>query len=289
VARVAAVNALGIRARLARRRLALRRDLGQNFLVDPRVAERIARAARIEPGDAVLEIGTGLGLLTEALAARAARVITLEIDAGLVDTLREERALPEHVELLHADALRIDLRALARRAGPRVQVVANLPYSVSSPLLRRLLELRDVLVAWTVMLQREVAERLLAQPGCKAYGSLGVLHRLTSEVARLFELSPGCFHPAPAVVSTLLRITPRPEPELASGELALVERVVRAAFGQRRKTLLNALRGASLPGAAPDEVRAILTGLGIDPRARAESLPPAAFVSLARALAREDD
>jgi 16S rRNA (adenine1518-N6/adenine1519-N6)-dimethyltransferase len=159
-------------------------------------------------------------------------------------------------------------------------VVANLPYSISAPVLRALLEARAELVDWSVMLQREVARRLLAEPGSRAWGSLGVLHRLAVRVEARLELPAACFEPAPRVRSTFVRISPLAEPLVAAGELAEVEAVVRRAFARRRKTLANALAAA----APPESVRRALGRAGIDPRARAEALAPAAFVALARAL-----
>jgi len=279
------VNASAVRAVLARHRLLARRDLGQNFLVDDAMAARLVQLAGVEPGETVIEIGAGLGTLTRALAARAARVVAIEIDAGLVRALRAERLLPDNVELLHADALSVDLAALA--GGP-ARVVGNLPYSVASPLLRRLLDLRGELVDWSVMLQREVAARVVAAEGTRDYGSLAVLHALTVEIVKCAELAPGLFHPAPRVRSSFLRITPLRAPRLAAGELAPVERIVRAAFSKRRKTLANALRGADLAlEGAPRALEDLLRRLGIDPRARAESLAPERLLELARALAAE--
>jgi 16S rRNA (adenine1518-N6/adenine1519-N6)-dimethyltransferase len=277
------VNAAAVRAVLARHRLLARRDLGQNFLVDEAMAARLAELAGVEAGETVIEIGAGLGALTRALAARAARVIAIEIDAGLVRALRAERLLPDNVELLHADALSVDLAALAR---PPARLVGNLPYSVASPLLRRLLDLRGVLVDWSVMLQREVAARVLAREGSRDYGSLAVLHALAARVEKRAEFAPGLFHPMPRVRSSFLRIMPLAPPRLAAGELGAVERVVRAAFSKRRKTLANALRGSELAlDGGPAALEALLRGLGIDPRARAESLSPERLLQLSRALA----
>jgi 16S rRNA (adenine1518-N6/adenine1519-N6)-dimethyltransferase len=275
------VSAAEVRAILARHGLRAQRARGQNFLVDEALAARLVDLAGVAPEDAVIEIGTGLGVLTRALARRAARVVTLEVDAGIVRALRAERALPANVELLHADALRVDLGALVAAAGGSPRLVANLPYSISAPVLRALLDLRDRLADWSVMLQREVARRLLAEPGSREWGSLGVLHRLTVRVEPRLELPPGCFHPAPRVRSSFLRIAPLPEPLLAPGELAEVERLVRRAFGKRRKTLANALRDRGLPLAA---IERALARVGIAPKARAEELPAASFARLARAL-----
>jgi 16S rRNA (adenine1518-N6/adenine1519-N6)-dimethyltransferase len=277
------VNAAGVRAVLARHRLLERRDLGQNFLVDDAMAARLAELAGVEAGETVIEIGAGLGTLTRALAARAARVVAIEIDAGLVRALRAERLLPENVELLHADALGVDLGALA--GGP-ARLVGNLPYSVASPLLRHLLDLRGILTDWSVMVQREVAARVLASEGSRDYGSLAVLHALTTRIEKRAELAPGLFHPTPRVRSSFLRITPLAVPRLAAGELPAVERIVRAAFSKRRKTLANALRGANLaPEGERRALEDLLRRLGIEPRARAESLAPERLLELSRALA----
>jgi 16S rRNA (adenine1518-N6/adenine1519-N6)-dimethyltransferase len=165
-----------------------------------------------------------------------------------------------------------------------VRVVANLPYSISAPLLRRLLDLRARLADWSVMLQREVAARLLAPPGTRDYGSLAVLHRLCVELGKELVLAPGCFFPVPRVRSTFVRMRPRRDAPGAE-ELAELERVVRAAFAQRRKTLVNSLRGAPLAGLPSAEVLdAVLAAVGIPPRARAESVPPERFLALSRAL-----
>jgi len=271
------VSAASVRDLLARHGLAPSRERGQNFLIDERVAGELVELAGVSAGESVIEVGTGLGILTRALARRAERVLTIEVDAGLVRALRAEALLPENAELVHADALALDWPALVReRAATRV--VANLPYAISAPLLRALLDLRGQLADWSVMIQRDVADRLLAEPGSRNYSSLTVLHRLCATLRRARDLAPVLFFPVPNVRSSFVRVTPRRDAPASAGELARIEEVVRAAFGQRRKTLANALRGAGLePAAACAEV-------GIDPRARAESLAPEAFRALARAL-----
>jgi len=277
------VSAGAVRDLLARHGLRAQRRRGQNFLVDDALALRLVDLAGVEPGDGVIEIGTGLGVLTRALAQRAARVVTLEVDAGIVRALRADAALPPNVELLHADVLRADLPALAASFAGRVRAVANLPYSISAPALRRLLDQRDRLADWSVMLQREVARRLVGLPGTREYGSLGVLHRLAVRVEPLLELPPGCFYPVPRVRSSFVRVVPLADAPLAEGELERVEAFLRRAFGRRRKTLANALRDAAPPGAA---LRA-LARAGVDPRARAEALAPERLLEVARALAAE--
>jgi 16S rRNA (adenine1518-N6/adenine1519-N6)-dimethyltransferase len=267
-----------VRAFLDTHGLAARRALGQNFLVDDEMARRLVALAGVEAGQGVVEIGTGLGILTRALAERGARVVTVEIDAGLVRALRADAVLPPQVELIHADALDVDLGGLVERAGPGARLVANLPYSISAPLLRRLLDLRDALVDWSVMLQRDVALRLLAAPGSRSYGSRAVLHRLAVSLERGMDLSPRCFFPVPKVRSTFVRMRPQRDGP-GREDLAKLERLVRAAFGQRRKTLANALRAGGVSG--PEDA---IAAIGRPPAVRAEQLAPDEFVALARAL-----
>ena len=279
------MSAADVKAFLAKHGLLAHRDLGQNFLVDDSLAARLVDLSGVEAGDRVIEIGTGLGVLTRALAKKAQRVVTIEIDAGIVRALRADAALPDNVELVHADALEIDLaECVGARAGP-VRLVANLPYRVSAPLLRRCLDLRGQLTDWSVMLQSEVATRLLARPGSRDYGSLSVLHGLTVAFSKAMELSPNCFFPVPKVHSTFVRITPLTSPSVEERELQQVEQVVRAAFAKRRKTLVNSLLAGALGAErSADELRAVLSRCGIEPLARAESLQPEQLLALAREL-----
>jgi 16S rRNA (adenine1518-N6/adenine1519-N6)-dimethyltransferase len=277
-----------VRGFLDRHGLLARKDLGQNFLVDDHMAEGLAQLAGVEAGDCVIEVGTGTGVLTRALAARAERVISLDVDAGLVRALRAEAVLPANVELIHQDVLSADLAAIADSFGEPaapVRLVSNLPYSISGPMLRKLLDLRHRLADWSLMLQREVAERLLAGPGSKAYGSLSVLHALCVRTQREMELQPRCFFPEPQVRSLFLRLIPLADSKLMPGELPRLERVVRAAFSKRRKTLVNALRSAGGNAWSADDLRAALGRLGLDERVRGEALTPEQFLDLCRILA----
>lgn len=276
-----------LRSLLQEHNLHLRRELGQNFIVEQHLADRVAELAGVQATDCVVEVGTGLGMLTRALAKRAAFVATIEIDSGLVRTIQEEGLLPENTRLIHDDVKRQDVAALVRELkethGGEVRFVANLPFSAATPLLRRLLDLRHEVVDWSVILQKEVADRMFAPIGSKDYGSLAVLHMLCTELAARSALGGGCFFPAPKVDSALVCIRNLPSCDITQDELRNVERVVRAAFGKRRKTLQNALRGGGL-GFENDELLAALEQLGVDPRARAEALEPEVFLRLARAL-----
>jgi 16S rRNA (adenine1518-N6/adenine1519-N6)-dimethyltransferase len=282
------VSGAGVRALLERRGLRPQKKLGQNFLVDPQLAARMAERAGVTEADAVIEIGAGLGVLTRALAERARRVVALEVDSGLVRLLAEEGDLPDSVEVRHCDALDVDLAGLAAELGGPVRVVANLPYVVSSRLLRALLGARSALLDWSVLLQREMALRVAAGPGSRDYSSLAVLHALCVSSERTGDLRPGCFHPRPNVMSTALRLTPRADSplEVRAGvdELDAVEKVVRAAFGMRRKTLANALRGSQALGDV--DVLALLEAAGLDAGLRAEAIAPEGFLALTRAHAK---
>jgi 16S rRNA (adenine1518-N6/adenine1519-N6)-dimethyltransferase len=283
-----------LRELLDRHGLHLSRDLGQNFLTDAGYAEELARLAGAAPGDFVIEVGTGLGVLTRALAARGARVRSVEVDSGLVRVLREESLLPTNVELVHADAREVDWRGWPEESDGPARVIANLPYSVATPLLRKLLDVRDRLEDWSVMLQSEVAARLVAECGERAYGSLTVLHRLAADVEILATLAPGRFFPRPKVDSSFVRVWPRARSPLEPGELEHVERLARAAFSQRRKRVTNGLRRIAerlWPDTPGGESRArleeILREIGLDPGLRPERIEPEAWLALARRLDAE--
>jgi 16S rRNA (adenine1518-N6/adenine1519-N6)-dimethyltransferase len=277
------VSVAQARELLERHGLAASKERGQNFLHDEKLAEKLVRLAGVEPTDGVLEIGTGLGILTRALAERARAVTTIEIDAGLVRALRAERALPGGARLLHADALRVDLGAELDALRPPVRIVANLPYAVATPLLRRFLDLAPRLSGWSVMLQREMARRLAAAPGTSEYGSLAVLHQLVAEIELALDLHPQCFYPPPRVVSSFALLRPRGGAALAPADLDAVERLVRAAFAHRRKTLVNSLRQAG--GIDPARTLAWLAARGLPERTRAEALAVADWPALLREVA----
>lgn len=280
-----------LRTLLDKHGLHLRRELGQNFLVDAGEAERLVDAAGVAPGEGVIEVGTGLGQLTRALAARASRVVSIEIDSGLVRTNREEGLLPNNVELLHADATKVDLTktlaVLRQRCEAPIRFVANLPYSSATPMLRRLLDLRSEFASYSVMLQLEVADRLDASVGSKDYGSFAVLHQLCVEVRSRKRLRAAAFFPVPKVDSAFVSMQARAGEGPAAATLKAIERVARAAFGKRRKTLANALKGGgfSLDAAA---WAAVFEACEVDPRARAETLAPARFAALAGEIARAE-
>jgi 16S rRNA (adenine1518-N6/adenine1519-N6)-dimethyltransferase len=274
------VSASRARAFLETHGLAAHRDRGQNFLHDERVAERLVALAGVGPDEGVIEIGTGLGLLTRVLAAHARRVETIEVDAGLVRAL-EATGLPANVRLHHADALALDLGALLGELGPPARVVANLPYSVATPLLRRFLDLGTRVRGVAVMVQRELAQRIRARPGSPDYGSLAVLFAWTTELGTSIDLPPSCFFPAPKVTSTFLCMRPR-ESGIPDAEFAAYEALLRAGFAHRRKTLVNSLARAADIEAS--RTASALREIGIAERARAEQLDPGQWLALVRRL-----
>lgn len=262
-----------------------RKRFGQHFLHDPHILDRIVETAGVGPDDAVIEIGPGTGALTGRLAARVGRLVAVEIDRDLTAGLREAYAGMPTVEILEADILKVDLAGLAERLGGRAVVVGNVPYNISSPLLFALVDARRAFRRMVLMLQREFAERLAAGAGTPAYGALSVVAQLHLEVAVAFHVAPGAFRPPPAVESTVVVLTPRAAPAAPVPDEARFRRVVRAAFAQRRKTLLNTLRAARLGPESPDALVASLSRAGIDPRRRGETLTLAEFARLDQALA----
>ncbi len=266
-----------------------RRALGQHFLRDPAVARRIIDLVNPTARDVVVEIGPGEGALTAMLAAEAGRVLALEVDAGLAAWLRARFDGAGHVEVLDADARSHDysgLAALRPDGAGRVLVVGNLPYSVGKPILMALVEAGPAVAAqapmeMALMLQREVAERVAAAPGSKVYGSLSVLTQIACEVRLAFGVPPGAFRPPPQVDSAVLHLRVLPEPPVLVPDPARFRDVVLAAFGQRRKSLGNALAAGLRIGA--ERARALATGAGIDPTRRAETLSLAEFAQLALA------
>jgi 16S rRNA (adenine1518-N6/adenine1519-N6)-dimethyltransferase len=259
------------------------RALGQNFLADPGMLDRIAEASGAGPGDAVLEIGAGLGGLTGALVARGASVLAVEIDPPLAGFLRAAFAGEERVRVLEGDALdgRGGLAPALRDALPagRFLVAANLPYSVATPLVVALLRRDPPPADLVVLVQREVGDRIRAAPGTDPYGPLSVLVQSSARTAAVCGVRRESFHPVPEVASSVVRVTPDPALRRAAGDLDHLERVVFAAFSMRRKTLGNALGKA---GVAAEAIRAA----GIDPSRRAETLSPAEFVALAGRVGR---
>jgi 16S rRNA (adenine1518-N6/adenine1519-N6)-dimethyltransferase len=261
-----------------------KKSLGQNFLVDGNVVSRIIAAAALSSDDAVLEIGPGRGALTARLAAAAGQVVAVERDRDLLPVLHEKLAGVNNVEVVRGDILRVDMRQLLseRREG-RWKVVANLPYNISSQILFALIECRTVVSQMVLMLQKEVGDRLVALPGCKDYGILTVLCANYFDIERVCIVKPASFRPVPKVDSAVLRFRVLQSPRADAGDEELFRRVVKAAFGQRRKTLANCLRG--VPVLAGDGLlEQVLVGSAIDGRRRGETLSLDEFARLSREI-----
>jgi 16S rRNA (adenine1518-N6/adenine1519-N6)-dimethyltransferase len=254
-----------------------RRRFGQNFLADPHYVQRIIDAVNPQPGEALVEIGPGLGALTAGLIARAGHLHAVEIDRDLAARLHE-RFSTEQLTLFEIDALRFDFARLATALSAPLRIVGNLPYNISSPLLFHLAtdtaSLRDL----HVMLQKEVVARMVATPSTPEYGRLSVMLQAKFAITRLFIVPPGAFSPAPKVDSAVARLAPLGTQAPKIDDEALFARLVSAAFMQRRKTLRNALAACC----TPDDLHAV----EIDPKARGETLAVEDFVRLANHQAR---
>ena len=249
--------------------------LGQNFLADPNLLDAIVRDAELDQGDVVLEVGAGEGVLTERLAGGASHVHAIELDRGLEPALAE-LARRENVDLHWGDAMKIDLAALD--PAPTA-LVANLPYSVATPLILRTIEELPSLTRWTAMVQREIADRLRAEPGGRVYGSPTVLVQFACDVRLVRTVDPAVFRPRPRVESAILGLR-----RTGPGADAATRELVRAAFAHRRKALPRSLEHVR-PGMR-EAAREALTELGLPPNARAEALSPEDFAALAAKLAR---
>ncbi len=272
-----------IRDLLERHGFRFSKKLGQNFLINPSVCPRMAEACGAAEDTGVLEIGPGIGVLTRELAQRAGRVVAIELDDRLPPVLAETLAGQEQVKIVQGDCMKLDLhRLIAEEFGDRpVAVCANLPYYITSPIIMNLLESRLPVTNITVMVQKEAAQRLCATPGTREAGAVTLAVQYYAEAETLFTVSRGSFMPAPNVDSAVIRLSIRREPPCQVQDERLLFRLIRAGFGQRRKTLLNSLTSA---GYSKTELAAALDTAGILATARAEELTLPAYAALADAL-----
>lgn len=271
-----------MRQLLKSRDILLTKSLGQNFLHDGNQLQRIAAAAGLTTGDQVLEIGPGLGPLTELLLDRARHVFTIELDQRLVEVLRERFSNRENFELLHADALKY--LESTPRDWSNWKLVANLPYSVASPILVELAEARGCPERLVATLQIEVARRLMAKPGSKDYGVLSLLVQLRYRPGELFRIPSGCFHPEPDVDSACVSLIRRETPLLNDEQSKLFKRVVKLALSQRRKMLLKLLK-QNWP---VEKLMEVFAALGLDAKIRGEKVSVEQFVEMAKLLAQSE-
>jgi 16S rRNA (adenine1518-N6/adenine1519-N6)-dimethyltransferase len=254
-----------------------KKRLGQHFLHDAGIIDNIVRAVDPRPGDRLVEIGPGQGAITFPLLERHGELTVVEFDRDLIAPLTAAAQPHGTLHVIHSDVLQVDFTALAD--GGTLRLVGNLPYNLSSPILFHALDHAAVVRDMHFMLQKEVVDRMAAGPGSKVYGRLGVMLQAYCRVTPLFDVPPGAFHPPPKVDSAVVRLVPKPASEITVEDRSMFARVVRDAFGQRRKTLRNALSNVCDANS--------IAAAGIEPTLRAEQVPVAAFVALANALARE--
>lgn len=248
----------------------IKKHLGQNFLFDPSIIEKIIRAAKIEPGDLVVEVGPGPGIMTKMLAERAKRLIAIELDDKLYEKLRDKLAGYNNIELIHGDALKYDYSVL-----PEFKVVANIPYYITTPIIFRFFEAGKNLKSMTMTVQKEVAERIVAKPGGRDYGVLSIMVQYYAEPSLEFIISREAFRPKPKVDSSLVHSRILAKPSVDVKDEAVFFRIVKMAFSQRRKMLSNSLKSLK------SDVSGWLNKVGIDPKRRPETLSMDEFARLA--------
>ncbi|HEX6588905.1 MAG TPA: 16S rRNA (adenine(1518)-N(6)/adenine(1519)-N(6))-dimethyltransferase RsmA [Longimicrobiales bacterium] len=260
-----------------------KRSLGQNFLVDPNAQRRIVESLEAGPDDEVVEIGPGRGALTQHLVGTVRRLVLVELDNELAPALARTYAGRDDVVVVHRDVLDTDIAALLEHPE-RARVVGNIPYNITTPILFHLLDMTPRPQRIVVMIQKEVADRIVAEPGGKTYGALSVAIRAVADVERVLHVKRGAFRPAPDVDSTVIRITPRVPAPLTRDEERDLRELTRAAFSWRRKQLAKILRDSPSYALTQDEVEAIGARIGVRPDRRPETLAPESFIALAREL-----
>jgi len=259
-----------------------RKRWGQHFLIDRNILNKIIQTANIGKEDVVLEIGPGLGEMTAGLSKKAKKVIAVEIDSRLVGILQNKMKDYPNVEVIKGDILKLEFNELLHREKVPVKVVANLPYQISTPLLFRFIESKKLFLTLTLMLQKEVAERMMAPSNGKEYGPLSIFVQLTLDVSIRFFIKPSAFFPPPKVESAVVHMVWKEKPMIKTDDEEWFRRVVKACFGYRRKTLINALKHSAL--SLPSDAEAKIKKIGIDPQRRPETLSIQEFARLADAL-----
>lgn len=267
------------------------KKFGQNFLIDTHVLDKIMRAADITKDDLVLEIGPGIGTLTQYLCENAREVVAVEIDRMLIPILRDDTlSAYNNVEVVNEDILKYDIAGLVREKnnGNPIKVVANLPYYITTPIVMSLLERELPIKSITVMVQKEVAERMQAGPGTKDYGALSLAVQYRADTYIAANVPPNCFMPRPAVGSCVIRLTRKSEPPVEVKSPELMFKLIRAAFNQRRKTLVNSLANSSEVPYSKEEILKAVAEAGFSENERGEKLGLAEFARLADILAAGD-
>lgn len=268
---------------------AFQKKFGQNFLIDPRVLEKIIKAAEITEDDCVLEIGPGIGTMTQHLACAAKKVIAVEIDRALIPILQDTLSGWDNVKIINEDVMKVDLAKLAEEenGGKPLKVVANLPYYITTPIIMGLFENHVPLKSITVMVQKEVADRMQVGPGTKDYGALSLAVQYYAKPYIVANVPPNCFMPRPKVGSAVIRLERYEEPPVEVKDEKLMFRIIRASFNQRRKTLANGLKNSAELDFTKEEIAAAIAGIGKDPGVRGETLTLEEFARLADELGRD--
>lgn len=264
------------------------KKFGQNFLIDPHVLDKITAAAEIREDDFVVEIGPGIGTLTQYLAHAAGEVCAVEIDRNLIPILEDTLSAWDNVTVIREDILNLDLKALAeeKNQGKPIKIVANLPYYITTPIVMGLLEKKVPMKSMTVMVQKEVAQRMQAAPGSKDYGALSLAVQYYAEPYLAANVPPNCFIPRPNVGSAVIRLNCREHPPVRTENETLMFRLIRAAFNQRRKTLLNGLRNDGGLGLTREQAEEALSACGLSETVRGETLGLEEYAALADYISR---
>lgn len=258
---------------------------GQNFLIDTNIIEKIIAGAHITKEDTILEIGPGIGSMTQLLAEAAGKVIAVEIDKKLIPVLEETLQSYENIHIINEDILKLDLHQLIKDEGLKsLKVVANLPYYITTPIIMGLLERDLPIESITVMIQKEVAERMNAVPGTKSYGSLTLAVNYYSETEIVTLVAPGCFIPKPKVGSAVIKLTKRQSSAVQASDEKLMFQLIRGAFAQRRKMFINSLMNSQQMPFDKDEVLAVIEAMGLDQKIRGERLSLEQFCDLSNRL-----
>lgn len=262
-----------------------KKRLGQSFLIDVNMIKKIAANANISSSDIVLEIGAGLGVLTKDIAKNARRVFAVEIDPDLVDALNEQLIGSANVEVFQDDILKFNISSISETCNSKIKVIGNVPYNISSPVIFYLLSFRQFISEFTLMLQKEVVDRLISKPARKSYGVPSVLLQMFADVQKLFDVPASCFYPRPKVESAIIRGVFRRQPLVALDDELFFRSLVKVSFAKRRKMLLNNLKNTKILEELTDsDLKNALHKVGIDEKIRAENLSVEEFGHLSNIL-----
>lgn len=290
-------NNVNVKELTKRHNIRLTKSLGQNFLIDNNIIKKIVDSANVNRDDLVIEVGAGVGNMTSEIASRAGQVIAIEIDRHLMGALSENLRPYDNVRIINNDILKLDIEKdilsakdiIPEGFNPHsIKVVANLPYYITTPIIMKFLEESTSVDMLVLMVQKEVAERIAALPGGKDYGTLSVAVQYYSNPEKVFEVPPQCFMPPPEVSSAVIRLKVNRKPPVLVDDKEMFFRTIKAAFGQRRKTLVNALSNSGYLNLDKENVKSILSSIGITEKQRGETLSIAQFAQLSNILSKKD-